>query len=207
MAVQTTFQSMGLRSENAVSAHLLLENAHESSLVSDISKVDYLAGNLGRTHLRPLPGLPTFVDDVYVFGYLRREDCVFHTGHLSCTTGEDSSAKNTVARISTAARESLGTAPDGTTRCNMQTNIVHTLVTRDNAEGGAIRATVSRIEYDTDKKAQAKWRELYPDTEPAGLFVAFRHGASIQFYIHIYIFIAVCLLLRYTCISVHGLCR
>ena len=172
MAVQATFQSMGLRSENAVSAYLLLENAHESNLVSDISKVDYLAGNLGRTHLRPLPGLPTFVDDVYVFGYLRREDCVFHRGHISCTTGEDSSAKNTFARISTAARESLGTAPDGTTRCNIQTNIVHTLATRDNAEGGAIQATVSRIEDDTDKKAQAKWRELYPDTEPAGLFVA-----------------------------------
>ena len=163
---------MGLRSENAVSAHLLLENAHESNLVSDVSKVDYLAGNRGRTHLRPFPGLPSFVDDVYVFGYMRREDCVFHRGHISCTTGEDSSAKNTVARISTAARESLGTAPDGTTRCNMQTNIVHTLTTRDNAEGGAIRATVSRIEYDIDKKAQAKWRELYPDTEPAGLFVA-----------------------------------
>ena len=29
-----------------------------------------------------------------------------------------------------------------------------------------------QIKYDTDKKAQAKWRELYPDTEPAGLFVA-----------------------------------
>ena len=134
MAVQATFQSMGLRSENAVSANLLLENAHESNLVSDISKVDYLAGNLGRTHLRPLPGLSTFVDDVFVFGYLRREDCVFHRGHLPCTTGEDSSAKNTVARISTAARESLGTAPDGTTRCNIQTDIVHTLATRDNAE-------------------------------------------------------------------------
>ena len=97
---------------------------------------------------------------------------MFHRGHLSCTTGEDSSAKNTIAGISTAARESLGTAPDGTTCCNMQTNIVHTLATRDNTEGGAIRATVSRIEYDTDKKAWAKWRELYPDTEPAGLLVA-----------------------------------
>ena len=82
MAVQATFQSMGLQSEKAVSAHLLLENALESNLVSDISKVDYLAGNLGRTHLRPLPGLPTFVDDVYVFGYLRHEDCVVHGGRL-----------------------------------------------------------------------------------------------------------------------------
>ena len=112
---------MGLRSKNGVSAHLLPENVHESNLVSDISKVDYLAGSLGRTHLRSLPGLPTFV-----FGYLRREDCVFHRGHLSCTTGEDSSAKNTIARISTAACESLGMAPDGTTRCNMRMNIVHT---------------------------------------------------------------------------------
>ena len=66
----------------------------------------------------------------------------------------------------------MGTAPDGTTRGHMQANIVHTIAARDNAEGGAIRATVSRIEYDTDKKAQAKWRELHPDTEPAGLFVA-----------------------------------
>ena len=66
----------------------------------------------------------------------------------------------------------MGTAPDGTTRSHMQANIVHTIAARDNAEGGAIRATVSRIEYDTGKKAQAKWRELYPDTEPTGLFVA-----------------------------------
>ena len=43
---------------------------------------------------------------------------------------------------------------------------------RDNAEGSAIRATVSRIEFDTNKKAQAKWRELYPETEPAGTFLA-----------------------------------
>ncbi|MEW8688768.1 MAG: hypothetical protein AB2556_23370, partial [Candidatus Thiodiazotropha sp.] len=127
----------------------------------------YLAGNLGRTHLRPLPGLPTFVDDVYVFGYLRREDCVVHGGRLSCTTEEDSSTKKTVARISTAVRESMWTAPDGAT-CGHIQSIVHTLATLDDAEGGAIRATVS----DTGKKAQAKWPELYPGTEPAGLFVA-----------------------------------
>ena len=111
MAVQATFRAMGLRSEKAVSAHLLLENAYESNLVSDISKVDCLAGSLDRTHLRPLPGLPTFVDDVYIFGYLRREDCVFHGGLLSCTTGEDSSAKHTIARISTAVHDCMGNGP------------------------------------------------------------------------------------------------
>ena len=55
MAVPATFQAMGLQSERAVSTHLLLENAYESNLVSDISKVDYMAGNLGCTHLPPSP--------------------------------------------------------------------------------------------------------------------------------------------------------
>ena len=136
---------MGLRSEKAVAAHLLQENTHESNLVPDIARVDYLAGNLGRTRLRPLSGLPTFVDDVYVYGYLHRKDCVVRGGRLSCTTGEDSAAKNTVARISTAVRESMGKATDGTTRGHIQTNIVHTLATRENTEGSAIRETVARI--------------------------------------------------------------
>ena len=172
MAVQATFQTMGLRSEKAVAAHLLLENAHESNLVPDIAQVDYLAGNLGRTHLHPLPGLPTYVDDVYVYGYLRREDCVARGGRLSCTTGEDGSAKNIVARISTAVRESMGKAPDGNSRGHIQTNIVHTLAARENTEGSAIRETVARIEFDTDQKAKTEWRRLYPGAETAGLFVA-----------------------------------
>ncbi|MEW8688308.1 MAG: hypothetical protein AB2556_21055 [Candidatus Thiodiazotropha sp.] len=151
MAVQATFQSMGLRSEKAVATHLLLENAHESNLLSDISRVDYLAGSRGRTHLPLLPGLPTFVDDVYVYGYLRRENCVFHRGRLSCTTGEDSSAKDIVARISTAVRESMGAG-----RGYIQTSIVHTLAVQENCSS-AIRETVARIEFDTNQKARNKW--------------------------------------------------
>ena len=56
MAVQATFHTMGLRTEKAVAAHLLLENTHKSNLVCDIARVDYLAGNLGCTHLRPWRG-------------------------------------------------------------------------------------------------------------------------------------------------------
>ncbi|EDO27264.1 predicted protein, partial [Nematostella vectensis] len=171
MAVQATFQTMGLWTGKVVAAHLLLENTHESNLVPDIARVDYLAGNLSRTHLR-LEGLPTFVDDVYVFGYLRREDCVVHGGRLSCSTGEGGAAKTTVHRISTAVYESLGKPPDGTARGHIQASIVHTIAVRERTEGSAIRETIARIEFDTDKKALAKWQELYPENEPAGLFVA-----------------------------------
>ncbi|EDO31068.1 predicted protein [Nematostella vectensis] len=142
------------------------------NLVPDIARVDYLAGNLGRTHLRPLEGLPTFIDDVYVFGYLRREDCVVHGGRLSCTTGEGGAAKNTIHRISAAVYESLGKAPENTARGHIQTSIVHTIAVPERTEGSAIRETIARIEFDTDKKALAKCQELYPETEPAGLFLA-----------------------------------
>ena len=82
-ATKQTFRSMGLRCEKSVATHLLLENAYESNLSSDISKVEYLAGNLGRTNLCPLDGLPAFVEDIFVFGYLSREECVFQKGKLS----------------------------------------------------------------------------------------------------------------------------
>ncbi|MEW8688946.1 MAG: hypothetical protein AB2556_24265 [Candidatus Thiodiazotropha sp.] len=155
MAVQTTFQSMGLRSAKAVTTHLLLENAYESNLLSDIAQVDYLAGNLGRSHLRPRSGLQTFVDDVYVYGYLRREDCVVHRGRLSCITGNGGAAKNIVSRISTAVRESMGAATG-----YIQTSIVHTVAARcasaaagTTTAASAIRKTIARIEFDTAQRA------------------------------------------------------
>ena len=86
-ATKQTFRSMGLRCNKSVATHLLLENAYESNLLSDISKVDYLAGNLGRTNLRPLVGLPPFVDDIFVFGYLSREECVFQKGNSLAQVG------------------------------------------------------------------------------------------------------------------------
>ncbi|MEW8689060.1 MAG: hypothetical protein AB2556_24840 [Candidatus Thiodiazotropha sp.] len=122
MAVQTTFQSIGLQSAKAVATHLLLENAYESNLLSDFAQVDYLAGNLVHTHLGFLPGLLMFIDDAYVYSYLRREDCVVHGGRLSCTTGNGGAAKNIVARISTAVCGSMGVAT-----VYIQTSIVHTV--------------------------------------------------------------------------------
>ena len=84
-AIKQTFRSMGLRCNKSVATHL-----------------DYLAGNLGRTNLRPLVGLPPFVDDIFVFGYLSREECVFQKGKLSCTSGEKGAEKVVVASIANA---------------------------------------------------------------------------------------------------------
>ena len=171
MAYIATFAQMGLRTEKAVATHLLLENAHESNLVPDIRDADYLAGHLGRTHLRPLEGLPTFVDDIYVFGYLCKEDCVAIGGRLSCTTGPDGAASQIVGRISTAVDESMGRASDGTKRGYIQSVLVHTLALQDNAPLSTIRATIARIENDTKHKARIQWVAQH-EVEPIGVFVA-----------------------------------
>ncbi|MEW8580964.1 MAG: hypothetical protein AB2570_04580, partial [Candidatus Thiodiazotropha endolucinida] len=163
--VERTFREMGLFSEKSVATHLLLENAFESNLVPDISEVDYLEGHSGRTRLQPLEGLPTFVDDVYVYGYLRREDCVSRAGRVSCTTGAGGSAQVVVASISWGIREAL----DG--EKHMQTSIVHTIATRSDVRGSTISATVERIEADTDRLVEKKWKELH-GKDPFAIFVA-----------------------------------
>ena len=164
-ATKQTFRDMGLRCEKNVATHLLLENAYDSNLLSDISKVDYLAGNLGQTNLRPLEGLPAFVDDIFVFGYLSREECVFRKGKLSCTSGEQGAAKLVVASIANALERAMGK------RGYMQTAIVHT-VAAGNPGSSTIRATIAKIEKNTLYKAKRKWEEIHPQKKIAGYFVA-----------------------------------
>lgn len=54
MVHRESLTQIGLRAEKNVAKHLLAENGWESSLVADVSKVDYLEGHLGRTQLQRL---------------------------------------------------------------------------------------------------------------------------------------------------------
>ena len=171
MAIQATFANMGVRTKKSIAHHLLVENAYESNLLSDISRVDYLANHKGRTHLRPLDELPVFVDDVYVFGYLRQKDIVYTKGKVLCTVGDNGSARDILSRIVLAARAAMGKKLDDSTR-RIPTNILHTIALREHCMGSAIRTTVARIEHNTNSAAKTNWMELYGGEEPAGLFVA-----------------------------------
>ena len=102
MSTIATFEQLGLRAEKAIARHLLLENAYDSNLLPDISTVDYLAGHAGPTKLLPLDGLPTFVDDMYVFGYMHSTEGVYSRGNFSCTLAEGGSAKRIVHNIACA---------------------------------------------------------------------------------------------------------
>ena len=80
----------------SLAKHLLLENCWGDNLLSDISKVDYFEGNQGGTNLQPLDGLPLFVDDIYICGYLDQTEVVRTPGTLSC----EPVSKQIVQRIS-----------------------------------------------------------------------------------------------------------
>ena len=162
--IETTFRDIGVRAKKYIAPHILLENAYESNLVSDVSKVDYLEGNLGRTDLQPLLGLPTFVDDLYVYGYLEEKNCIFARGKMLCTTGEEGFAKNIVAKISSL----LGDLVD-----NKYTNIciVHTVRIEASESTSTIRSTVDRIERETNYKTRNNWVEQH-DGGIRGIFVA-----------------------------------
>ena len=163
MDIETTFEKMGVRAGKSVATHILLENAYDSNLVPDISGVDYLEGNLGRTNLQPLEGLPTFVDDLYVFGYLEEKECVLSRGRTSCTAGEGGSAQIAVSRISSAILDLV----DGR---HIHTNILHTLSAKASTESSTIRSTIARIERETEERAKKNWLRQHSDIY--GLFVA-----------------------------------
>ena len=139
--------------------HLLQENCWESNLVPDISKVNYLEGHQGRTNLRPLDGLPLFVDDIYVYGFLDRTETIHIRGRkISC----EPTAKQIVARISMAAQEALG-GP------RKNTKISHTVLA--SARGSKILETIAKIERDTGQRARRQWKQLFPEKEVHAHFV------------------------------------
>ena len=95
----TTYRDIGLRAEKKVAHHLLIENAYENNLITDIAEVDYTEGHLRRTDLWELDGIPMFIDDIYVYTYLIKDEVVYKGNKPNLTTGEEDQAKKVVVAI------------------------------------------------------------------------------------------------------------
>lgn len=55
---------------------LILNKNTNSSLVSDIAKIDFAQNHLGRTYLKDLKSLPIFIGNLFVFSYLPEMQCM-----------------------------------------------------------------------------------------------------------------------------------
>ena len=100
-----------------------------------------------------MEGLPLFVDDYYVFGFLDQAETVCIRGKkVSC----EIVAKQIVARISMAVQEALGGS-------RKHTKISNTVLA--SAKGSKILETIAKIESDTGQRARKQWKKLFPEKE------------------------------------------
>ena len=162
--IETTFKAMGRRSALKIAEHILKENIHEDNLISDISNVDYTKGHQGKTHPQEIEGFGLFVDDLYIYGYLGREDIAYNPkGGISCTQGANGSACCIVELLRSLVRRTIGK------NSNLpHINIMHT-VEIANQQNSSILKTVVGIEKKT--QTRKKWEEIN-NRQAFGVFVA-----------------------------------
>ena len=163
--IETTFKEMGIRAEKSIAEHILKENVYGSNLISDISSVDYTKGHLGETHLREIQGFPIFVDDLYAYGYLRKEDIVYNRcGGICCTTGENGAASYILEQIRAIVKYTIGSDSPS----KMHIHFMNTISLGKKCVG-TIEKTIQSIEKNSD--VRRKWKEYNNGEEPEGAFV------------------------------------
>ena len=149
---ETTFKEIGKRSLKSIAEHILKENVYEGNLINDISEVDYTKNNHGKTHLQEIDGFGLFVDDLHVYGYLRKEDIVFlPKGGVSCTEGTNGSACCVVEILRSIVKQTIGK------NSNLpHINIMHTVELKDVGNSSILKTIVG---IEKKKGVLQKWEE------------------------------------------------
>ena len=162
--IEATYRAMGRRSAAKIAEHILKENIHEDNLISDIANVDYTKRHQGKTHLQEIEGFRVFVDDLYIYGYLGREDIAYlPKGGISCTQGANGSACCIVGMLRSIVKETIGK------NSNIpHINIMHT-VEIGNQTNSSILKTIGEIEKKT--QTRKKW-EKRTNRQAVAVFVA-----------------------------------
>ena len=150
--IEATYKEMGKRRLKAIAEHILKENINEENLISDIADVDYTKNNQGKTHLQEIEGFGLFVDDLYIYGYLRKEDIVFTPkGGVSCTEGGNGSASCVVEMLRSIVKQTIGK------NSNLpHINIMHTVEIK-NSGNSSILKTI--LEIEKNHPVRQKWEE------------------------------------------------
>ena len=150
--IEATFKEMGRRSLKTIAEHILKENINEESLINDFANVNYTKNHQGKTHLQEIEGFGLFVDDLYIYGYLRKEDIIFTPkGGVSCTEGGNGSASCVVEMLRSIVRQTIGKISN-----LPHINIMHTVEIKDIGNSSILK-TIAEIEK--SKPIRQKWEE------------------------------------------------
>ena len=161
--IEVTYKQMGKISLKSIAEHILKENINEENLISDISNVDYIKNHQGKTHLQEIEGFGLFVDDLYIYGYLRKEDIVFTPkGGVSCTEGGSGSASCVVEMLRSIVKQTIAK------NSNLpHINIMHTVEFKDIGNSSILK-TIAEIEK--NHPVRQKWEERTLN-QPFAVFV------------------------------------
>ena len=167
--IETTFKDMQIRSEKRIAEHILIENVYDNNLICDISNVDYTKNNKGKTNLKSIEGNNVFVDDLFVYGYLSKDDVVFNkNGKISCTTGKDGAAVFIIEQVRSIVNYTIAKNCVFPTHINFMT----TIKIKNNEDDKREKITLKTVK-DIEKHINVKeyWETANNKKEAYGLFV------------------------------------
>ena len=101
--------NLQLINSHSLIPHLALENVFDSNLIDDIAQVNYTEDSRGFTCLKPLKGLPPFIDDLYFFKFLHQTEVdSLNENKNSTEKKKDRAASNIVRQFTLITNEIFG---------------------------------------------------------------------------------------------------
>ena len=157
---------MEIKNFDSIISHLAIENVFNSNLIDDIGYVDYTENSKGLTCLKPLEGLPDYIDDLYIFKYIHISEIdkkTIKNKKLSLTKGKDGSASTIVKKITSVTKEVLGSF------CEQKIAFLVNLQNEEELERSTIYQTLKAIERRTKEKAFKGYVNYYECINPVAV--------------------------------------
>ena len=157
---------MEIKKLDSIIPHLAIENIYNSNLIDDIGYVDYTENSKGLTCLKPLKGLPDYIDDLYIFKYIHINEIdekTINKNKLELKKGKDKSASLIVKKITSITTEVFGSF------CEQKTVFLVNLQNEKEKENSTIYQTLKAIERRTNEKALKGYTEYYDCENPVAV--------------------------------------
>ena len=163
---QFNLNKLELKELSSIVPHLAIENVFNSNLINDIAYVDYVENSKGLTRLKPLKGLPDYIDDLYIFKYIHRsevEEEKNNANKIYLNKGKDASASLIVKKFTSITTEVFGEF------CERKIAFLVNLQNAKEQENSTIYQTLKNIERRTNKKAFSGYTNYYECKNPVGV--------------------------------------
>ena len=157
---------MEIKNLDSIIPHLAIENVFNSNLIDDIAYVDYTENSKGLTRLKPLKGLPDYIDDLYIFKYIHEskiDENTINDKKIFLNKGKDKSASLIVKKFTSITTEVFGSF------CEQKIVFLVNLQNKKEKENSIIYQTLKAIERRTGEKAFNGYTSYYECKNPVAV--------------------------------------